>query len=201
MKFFRYDSAFWSVTSKMFDIMLLNILWFVTSIPIITIGAATKAVFAVTLKQYAGDEPSIITMYFREFIKQFKKITILWLNIIFVVMWLLFGIYVCVNYSIVFVIAEFSLLLIFMITSIYIFPISIQNDDNILNIWKLSMYTALLNLPQSIILLTCIILPIIVTLFVIKLLPIMLFLWIFFGFAGICYLQSFIMKKFSLLNT
>lgn len=201
MKFFRYDSAFWSITSKMFDIMLLNILWFITSIPIITIGAATKAIFAVTLKQYKGDESSIITMYFHEFIKQFKKSTILWLNIIFILIWILLGIYVCISYSIVFVIAELSLLLIFMITSMYIFPISIQNNDNILNIWKLSMYTALLNLPQSIILLTCIILPILITLFVIKLLPIMLFLWIFFGFAGICYLQSFIMKKFSLLNT
>lgn len=201
MKFFRYDSAFWNVTSKMFDIMLLNILWFITSIPIITIGASTKALFAVTLKQYKGDEPSIIIIYFQEFIKQFKKSTILWLNIVLIIIWLLLGICVFTNYNIIFVIAELSILLIFMITSIYIFPISIQTDDNILNIWKFSMYTALLHFPQSIVLLACIILPIILTLFVTNLLPFMLFLWIFFGFAGICYLQSFIIKKFSLLNT
>ena len=47
---FNYDNPVWRFIGKLGDLILLNILWIVCSIPIVTAGAATTAVYYVTLK-------------------------------------------------------------------------------------------------------------------------------------------------------
>ena len=41
---FNYDNPVWRFMGKFCDILLLNILWTLCSIPIVTIGASTTAV-------------------------------------------------------------------------------------------------------------------------------------------------------------
>lgn len=53
--FFNYDNPVWRFIGKLGDLILLNILWIVCSIPVFTIGASTTAVYYVTLK-LARDE-------------------------------------------------------------------------------------------------------------------------------------------------
>ena len=48
--FFNYDNPVWRFIGKLGDLILLNILWIVCSIPVFTIGASTTAVYYVTLK-------------------------------------------------------------------------------------------------------------------------------------------------------
>ena len=62
-----------SVLSLMCDIMLLNILWLFCSLPIITIGPATCALFSCMLK-IARDElgESTLKTFFRAFKENFK---------------------------------------------------------------------------------------------------------------------------------
>ena len=40
---FRYDSPFMTKLAMVFNLMLLNVLWLLTALPIITIGAANTA--------------------------------------------------------------------------------------------------------------------------------------------------------------
>ena len=47
--FFNYDNPVWRFIGKFFDVMVLNLLWVICSIPIFTIGASTTAVYYVTL--------------------------------------------------------------------------------------------------------------------------------------------------------
>lgn len=44
------DSGIMRVLSKICDIVCLNVLWLVCSLPIITIGASTTALYTVMLK-------------------------------------------------------------------------------------------------------------------------------------------------------
>ena len=55
MKLFNYDSPFWSFLNKIADLVLLNVLWLVFCIPIITIGASTAAMYRVTLNMHRGE--------------------------------------------------------------------------------------------------------------------------------------------------
>lgn len=77
--FFNYDNPVWRFIGKFFDIMILNILWFVCSIPIVTIGASTTAVYYVTLKLVRDEEGATIKSFFKSFKENFKQSTIIWL--------------------------------------------------------------------------------------------------------------------------
>ena len=45
MKLFNYDSPFWSFMSRLADLIILNLLWIVFCIPVVTIGASTTAMY------------------------------------------------------------------------------------------------------------------------------------------------------------
>ena len=57
----------------------LNLLWFVCSLPIVTIGAATTALYYVTLEIADNEEGDITQQFFRSFKSNFKQATVLWL--------------------------------------------------------------------------------------------------------------------------
>ena len=59
MKFFNYDSPFWSFMSRIADLVIVNILWLVFCIPVFTIGASTAAMYRVTLNLVRGEGAAV----------------------------------------------------------------------------------------------------------------------------------------------
>lgn len=65
--------------NRLIDLILLNALWFLCSLPIFTLGASTCALYEVTML-YAFHEDSPVTKtFFRAFRKNFRKATALFL--------------------------------------------------------------------------------------------------------------------------
>ena len=79
MKFFSYDSKFSQLLLKLCYSSYLNLLWFLCSLPIFTIGASTAALYYVSLKIVRGEEAHIGAMFFRAFRENFRQATVLWL--------------------------------------------------------------------------------------------------------------------------
>lgn len=77
--FFNYDNPVWRFIGKFGDLILLNILWLIFSIPIFTIGASTTAVYYVTLKLARDDDGYTIKSFFKSFKENFKQATAIWL--------------------------------------------------------------------------------------------------------------------------
>ena len=78
-KLFSMDAPLMRKLSHLPDLILLNLLWILCAIPLVTAGAATVALHAV-LQQYAeGTENGIIRPFFRAFRSNFKQSTRLWL--------------------------------------------------------------------------------------------------------------------------
>lgn len=77
--FFNYDNPVWRYIGKFGDLILLNFLWIICSIPIFTIGASTTAVYYVTLKLVRDDDGYTIKSFFKSFKENFKQATIIWL--------------------------------------------------------------------------------------------------------------------------
>lgn len=69
MKLFSVDGPLYRFMSSLLDVLKLNILWLIFSLPIVTIGASTTAVFYVTNKM-AEDAEGYVG---RQFIKGFKE--------------------------------------------------------------------------------------------------------------------------------
>lgn len=76
---FHYDNPVWRFIGKLGDLILLNILWIVCSIPIVTIGASTTAVYYVTMKLVRDEEDGVIKGFFHSFRENFRQATVIWL--------------------------------------------------------------------------------------------------------------------------
>lgn len=79
MKFFSYESKFSQLLLKLSYACYLNLLWFLCSIPIFTMGAATTALYYSCLKLIRDEEGHVSATFFRAFRENFKQATVLWL--------------------------------------------------------------------------------------------------------------------------
>ena len=79
MKFLSYDSKFSQLVLRLCYACYLNLLWILCSIPIVTMGAATTALYYASLKIVRGEETNVGAQFFRSFRENFKQATVLWL--------------------------------------------------------------------------------------------------------------------------
>ncbi|MBR6089543.1 MAG: YesL family protein [Anaerolineaceae bacterium] len=79
MKHFSFDSKFGRIMVKLCYACFLNLLWMVCSLPIITIGASTTALYYACLKIVREEDFSAASLFFRSFKQNFKQATVLWL--------------------------------------------------------------------------------------------------------------------------
>lgn len=75
MNFLQNDTFLTRILSRLIDCILLSILWFLTSIPLVTIGASTTAAYSVALELAFGERPAIVPGYFVSFKKNFLRST------------------------------------------------------------------------------------------------------------------------------
>ena len=115
----------------------LNILWFVCSIPIVTAGASTTALFYVTLKMVKNEEGNITEQFFQAFKSNFKFSTKVWLIMLAAQIVLAFDGYVLwhmrfTNAFWTFLTAVFIVLLVgCAIIAMYIFPLMARFENTI----------------------------------------------------------------------
>ena len=79
---FNYDNPIWRFIGKLADLMILNLLWIICSLPVFTIGASTTALYYVTLTLARDEGTSTAASFFRSFKSNFRQATALWLLII-----------------------------------------------------------------------------------------------------------------------
>lgn len=79
-RLFTPDGPVISFCAKLADLMLLNILFLIACVPVITIGAAVSAMYYVTLKMVIYKEDNhVLRTFLRSFAQNFKKSTAAWL--------------------------------------------------------------------------------------------------------------------------
>lgn len=79
MALFSYDSSFSRILFKIAYGCYLNLLWLVCSLPIVTMGAATTALYTVTLKIVDEEEGDVTAQFFRALRDNFRQATLIWL--------------------------------------------------------------------------------------------------------------------------
>ena len=68
--------------SRLFDLILLNILWVLFSLPLVTVGASTAALYSVMMKIVANEEGYIIRGFLDAFRRNLKQSTVVWLMLL-----------------------------------------------------------------------------------------------------------------------
>ncbi len=87
-RFLILITLLWSSSQKIFDLILLNLIFIFSCVPIITIGASTSALSYVTLKMVRGEDPYIWQNFWKSFRQNFKQGTLIWIFSILVFIFL-----------------------------------------------------------------------------------------------------------------
>ena len=153
---FRYDTKFWGLLDKITDIVILNFLFIVSSLPIVTIGASISATYSVSLKKIKNEDISVSKEFIKKFRADFKVSTIVWILMIVVggVLLLDFHISNLVSNGILSIILKFISTLvgvIYLFSLTYIFPIISKFDNTIKNTIINSILISIQSLPYTII--------------------------------------------------
>ncbi|GAA0337320.1 YesL family protein [Oceanobacillus oncorhynchi subsp. oncorhynchi] len=181
------------------ELALLNILFILCSVPLLTIGAAISALYTVTLKMVRGEEGSIVYGFWKAFKSNFKQSTIVWV-ILFII-----GGTLTLNYILLplytghlSVIILMGLILFSVVGAVYfvfLFPYMARYTCTIKEAFGNVLKLCLVN-PYPTLLIICLVLgPAILTLFSSYLLALCLYFYIFIGFALIAYISSFKMRN------
>ena len=82
MKFFSLENPIWKFIGNLADFFLLSCLWYLCCLPVVTAGAATTALYYVTLKMARGQEGQLIPAFFHSFKQNLKQATALWVGVL-----------------------------------------------------------------------------------------------------------------------
>ena len=72
----NYDNKILSIVNTAVDMLILGIFWFVTSIPLVTIGASTTAVYYTVNKCIRNKKSYAYVEYWKAFKSNLKKSTL-----------------------------------------------------------------------------------------------------------------------------
>lgn len=197
---FGIDNKFFETLEKISNIVILNFLYILFSIPIITIGASTTATYFVAMKIVQNEEGYIFRTFIKSFKENFKISTIVWIMIMLVggVLILDFHISNAIPNSSIsnifkLILTMVSIIIIFNIT--YVFPIICKFDNSIKNTIINATLISIQNLPYTIIMSLLNLIPIISILFFSNYLGYIAFFYIIIGYAVVSCINSFFLNN------
>lgn len=196
--FLNPESKFMLAMSRIGDLLLLNLMFLISCVPIITIGAASTAMYTLCFRFDTDRERGLIKSYFIAFKDNFKQATILWLII------LLCGSTACINVYIFYIMSGvipflyvvfLILLVLVVLIAGYTFPLVSQFQNGNMATLKNALILSLGYLPRSILVAVLNLFPFGLLLFDFYLFLNAAFLWALIYFAAAAYLNSVILKK------
>lgn len=197
---FSIDGPVMTFLNKAADLVILNVLYLICCVPIVTIGAATTALYYVSLRMAKEEEGYVAKDFFRSFKENFKQSTIIWLILLCIGL-VVGGEFILINRmegSLVMVVQciVYIGVLLFSFEFLYVFPVLARFENTIKNTMKNALFISILQIPKTLVMLIFCIIPIYLLLSSLKWLPLVVAL----GFSIVSYTNACIMgpifKKF-----
>lgn len=154
---FSLDSALMRWMARATDLLILNLLFVLSCIPIITIGTAITSMYEVTLKMVKDEESYVFRTYLKGLKRNFKKSTIAWMIYLAFFVILYVDLVVAVNMGgMIWVVLYFVFLgvgILMWILMGYIFPLQAQFDNSIKNTFTSGLVMILKHFMTSMVML------------------------------------------------
>ena len=198
MNFNLFDNPIMNAIGRIADFIILNVLWVICSIPIITIGASTTALYTVMLKIVKNEEGYIARDFFKAFRENFKQSTAIWL------VFLLLGIILIVDYSALVLMPErvagilrvlFLIMGVLLISgAVYAFALQARFVNTVKNTLKNAAILVFARLPFTVLIIVFTLVPVIATFLTVQTIVIGFSLWLFIGAALVAWLNSLLLR-------
>ncbi len=199
MRFNLMDNVITRALSKICDMICLNVLWVICSIPIVTTGASTTALYTVMLKMVRNEEGYIFRGFFKAFKENFKQSTIIWLIVaaLGAVWWIDYRVSGLMGQGISDVFRIIFLLLGFLLLSviIYVFPLTARYENSISATFKNAIILTVAKLPYTFIMVAVLVIAVLASLWNTMMLMMALPLWFIFGVSLIAWVNSYLLRR------
>mgnify|MGYP002522750150 CR=1 FL=1 len=155
MKLFDYEAPFWRFMSRVADLVIVNAYWLICSLPIVTIGASTSALYCVTLHMVRGEGGGVTRMFFSAFKQNLRQGLALFFILLLPVVLVVYEVWLYVSGAVeqtlwMSVVFCMPAILVALITG-YVYPLLAQFDNSVKNTLKNACLLAVGNLPFSIV--------------------------------------------------
>ncbi|MDD3361363.1 MAG: YesL family protein [Hespellia sp.] len=154
MDLFSMDSGFYRFMNRVGNLLILNVLFLLCCIPVITAGASATALYTVLMRLVRQEEGYVGREFFKAFKENFRQSTLLWLIVVIVGVILYCDIIFSdimnnalgAGLKIVFLLFGF----LYMATVSYVFALQSRFDNTILYTLKNAFWMAMGYLPYTI---------------------------------------------------
>ena len=195
---FSPDSRFFQILSRFSDLVILNLLFLITSLPLFTVGAASAAMYTLTFRMLRQKEEPIIRSYFRAFRQNFRQGTALWLLCLLAAVPALFYVdrFFTMESGLHMLFVPFlSVFVLAVLAAGFAFPLTSQFQNSLIGTVRNALLLSLGNLPRAIAAAVLHLLPAGLFLFRYELFLQVSFLWVALYFSAAAYLSTAILWK------
>ena len=198
MKFLDIDSPFMQVMGKVADLMILNLLTIVCSIPLFTAGAALTAMHYQVLKIVRNEECYVVKGYFKSFRENFVQSTVIWLIMLLIALVLGGDFYIMYRsgkeFHVIFKAIMGAVAIFAVFTLLYVFPVQAKFANTIFRTIKNALAMSILLAPKSVLMLILYLIPIALAGFFPSIFPLV----VLFGMTAPAFLSAKLYNKFFL---
>lgn len=191
---FNFDSPFMLRASRVASLCILNILWIVCCLPIVTIGPATVAMNYVIFQYHNQLSDEVVRPFFRAFRRDFWQSMLLGIPVSIVCALLFFnGLYIYGNYPDQFHPLWIPFVLMLLIAGAVItfgFPLLARYSLTLRQVVNNSLIFFVQNLPGSLVMMLVHFLPVVVWILVPGFFPNFAFGWVLIGGALVAYIND-----------
>lgn len=193
-RFFSQDNKFFRFLGRVGDLILLNILWIVGCLPVVTIGVSTSALYYAVSKIVLDKDTYTVRMFLHSFRQNLKQGILLTLLYLISGALLLADVFFCIasgTFLSSILLGFFLILAVIWLTALsYTFPFLSQFDNSILNILKKSLFMGMHHLPCTAVILLLNSLPVIIVLIQPYFFLLSIPLWGLLGFSGTAWINA-----------
>lgn len=197
--FFNMDNPLFRTLGRLADLMILNLVFMLCCIPIVTIGAALTGMSYVTLKMAEGEEGYIVKSFFKSFKENFKQATVIWLIMLLVGIILGFDFMILHGATGMFPkvlrVGISVVTFLYLMVMLYLFAVLSRFYNSIKATIKNAFIMSIADFPRTLIMVVITVGSGIVTFLSGYTITYGILIWIMFGFALISYCNCLFLKK------
>lgn len=197
--FFSADGTGFQFFSTASNLVILNLLWVLCCIPVVTAGAATAALYAVVIQMIRGEDSYIVRSFFASMKQNFRQSTVLWLVMLSVAGILVFDLSfssqaLLPGAQVLFILTA-MLAAVLALSAVYVFPIQAVFENSIKRTLKNALFMGLAYLPLSVLAVALALGPLAVLLVFSEKIWTALFFDLVIGFAFFAWVQAHIFVR------
>ena len=184
--------------SRFADLVILNVLILLTSLPLFTVGASVSAAYTLTFRMLRSKEEPVVKSYFRAFRENFRQGTALWLILLVAAVPALiyFDRFFTMEGSFHYLFVPFLTVFVLAVCAgSFAFPLTSQFQNSLAGTLRNALLLTLANLPQALAAAVINLLPLGLYLFQYELFLKVSFLWFALYFSAAAYMNAAILWK------